>query len=116
MNKNLFDKLFDEKDLNGCTRKTILCMGVSGTAQAGSVLYTVKSGTTSIPKSASLIVAILAAGAGVYFATKREPLRRKKQVSVAIDQDDFAQKAAYKTALQAEENRKMLENCLSKGE
>lgn len=115
MNQNLFDNLFDEQDLNGYTHRTILCTGVGSTAWVGSLLCTVKSGAVSIPKSASLIIAILAAGAGVYFATKREPLRRKKQVSIAIDEDGFAQKAAFKTALQAEQTREMLETCLKKG-
>lgn len=115
MTQNLFDKLFDEKDLTGLTTKTILCTGISATAWAGSLLYSVKNGSILNPRSASLIIAIFAAGAGVYFATKREPLRRKKQVSVAIDEDDFAQKAAFKTALQAEQTREMLENCLKRG-
>lgn len=113
--EKFFTGLFDEKDFANLTRNAALSMTICSVGWVGSVAVPSKTGELSTLKSTCFIVAMLAGGAGIFFALKREKPLRKKIVLRAVEDNDFVDKTGVITGLNAELTAKHLEECLKKG-
>ena len=112
--RQFFTGLFDEQDFKNLSRNTGVSLTVSTTAWVGNLCFPGNTGETSLPKSACFIIAVLAGGAAVYFALKREKPLRKKTVISAIEDNDFVQRSGVVTGLNAEKAVQHLQQCLKK--
>ncbi len=112
--ERFFNGLFDEKDFTSLTKNTSVAMTTCGVAWLGTVFIPTKTGELSHLKSGCFVLALLAGGISIFFATKREKPLRKKTVLTAIEDNDFIEKTGVITGLNAELTAQHLEQCLQK--